>query len=217
MSYRLKESPLFSVLTEDTQRALIDSKCRTFGKNEMVHLEGDACTHIEIVLSGALAVERITLEGNLLAVADFKVGDTLGANLIFSSRPYFPMTVVAKKKTEVLLVDKETLYKLCRTSDAFMRAFITTISDHTVFIGTKIKHHVSRRIRDGICNYLQAQVQLQKTTDIRLTLTKKALAEQMGVSRTSLSRALQKMKEDGLIDYDVHHVYILDADAVLNV
>lgn len=183
----------------------------------MVHLEGDACTHIEIVLSGALAVERITLEGNLLAVADFKVGDTLGANLIFSSRPYFPMTVVAKKKTEVLLVDKETLYKLCRTSDAFMRAFITTISDHTVFIGTKIKHHVSRRIRDGICNYLQAQVQLQKTTDIRLTLTKKALAEQMGVSRTSLSRALQKMKEDGLIDYDVHHVYILDADAVLNV
>ncbi len=34
----------------------------------------------------------------------------------------------------------------------------------------------------------------------------------MGISRTSLSRELQKMKQDGLIDYDMKTITIMDRD-----
>ena len=41
-----------------------------------------------------------------------------------------------------------------------------------------------------------------------LTVSKKSLAEIIGVQRTSLSRKLQKMKRDGLIEYDTKSISI---------
>ena len=41
----------------------------------------------------------------------------------------------------------------------------------------------------------------QNSNIIKLNMTKKALAERIGVQRTSLSRELAKMREDGLIEF----------------
>ena len=40
-------------------------------------------------------------------------------------------------------------------------------------------------------------------------MTKKVLADKIGVQRTSLSRELSKMKNDGLIDFDSESITIL--------
>jgi DNA-binding transcriptional regulator LsrR (DeoR family) len=40
-------------------------------------------------------------------------------------------------------------------------------------------------------------------------MTKKALADKIGVQRTSLSRELSKMKKDGLIECDSESITIL--------
>ena len=40
-------------------------------------------------------------------------------------------------------------------------------------------------------------------------MTKKALAERIGVQRTSLSRELAKMRADGLIKYDAESIEIM--------
>jgi len=45
-------------------------------------------------------------------------------------------------------------------------------------------------------------------------MTKKELAERLGIQRTSLSRELNKMKKDGLIDYDAHSITICDFDII---
>jgi CRP-like cAMP-binding protein len=48
-----------------------------------------------------------------------------------------------------------------------------------------------------------------------LTLSKKALAEMFGISRTSLSRELGRMRDEGLIDFDQKTITILDPDFLL--
>jgi CRP-like cAMP-binding protein len=73
-----------------------------------------------------------------------------------------------------------------------------------------MKNRVSRTIRDSIITYINRQYHLQQTQTIRLTMTKKALSEMFGVSRTSLSRELQKMKQDQLIDFDSNTITIKD-------
>ncbi len=42
----------------------------------------------------------------------------------------------------------------------------------------------------------------QDSKTIKLSISKKELAEKFGVERPSLQRELRKMKDDGLIDYD---------------
>ncbi len=71
---------------------------------------------------------------------------------------------------------------------------------------------MERSLREKILSYLQVQVQRQGDGEIELMESKKALAERFGVQRTSLSRELKKMKDEGLIDYDTKGIQILKKD-----
>ena len=60
---------------------------------------------------------------------------------------------------------------------------------------------MNRTIRESIISYLDYERKKQNSNIIKLSMTKKALAERIGVQRTSLSRELAKMREDGLIEF----------------
>jgi len=53
---------------------------------------------------------------------------------------------------------------------------------------------------------------VQKSNIIKLEVTKKDLAEKFGVQRSSLSRELNKMRKDGLIEYDAYSITIVNLD-----
>lgn len=182
----------------------------TYNKGEIIHIEGDSCDQIEIILQGEIVIERIGFSGDLMTVTHFASGDIVGANLIFSSSDFYPMTITSKKKSDVIIIHKEVLFELCNTYPTFLMQFIQVISDLSVLIGIKMKNRISRTIRQSITTYLSKQVRLQASETIVLTMSKKSLAEMFGVSRTSLSRELQKMTNDGLINFDAKTITILD-------
>ncbi|WP_346898573.1 helix-turn-helix domain-containing protein [Clostridium sp. UBA7503] len=53
---------------------------------------------------------------------------------------------------------------------------------------------------------------IQKSNVIKLKVTKKDLAEKFGVQRSSLSRELNKMRKDGLIEYDAYSITIINLE-----
>ena len=60
--------------------------------------------------------------------------------------------------------------------------------------------------------YLDYERKKQNSNIIKLGITKKALAEKIGVQRTSLSRELAKMRNEGLIKFDAVSIKILTCD-----
>ena len=183
---------------------------KNYNKNELIHIEGEPCGQIEIIILGEIVIERIGLAGDLMTVNHFQKGDVIGANLIFSSSENYPMTITAKKQTEVIVIEKAVLLELCHSHPAFLMEFVKIISDLSMLIVTKMKNRVSRTIRQSIVTYLNRQFQLQGSTTIQLTMSKKSLAEMFGVSRTSLSRELQKMADEKIIAFDARSIKILD-------
>lgn len=183
---------------------------QVYGKDEIIHIEGDLCSQIELIVHGEIVIERIGASGDLMTVNHFHHGDIIGANLIFSSTDHYPMTITARKASKVIIIRKETLFELCNQYPSFLMAFIKVISDLSVLLGTKMKNRISRTIRQSIVTYLNKQQTLQGGDTIHLTMSKKALSEMFGVSRTSLSRELQKMRDEGLIVFDAKTIRILD-------
>ena len=183
---------------------------QNYKKNEVIHFEDDLCDQVEIIINGEVAVERIGISGDLMTANIFTINQIIGANLIFSSYNHYPMTVTALKQTRVLIIKKAILFSLCKDYPEFLLGFVQIISDLSVQIGTKMKNRVSRTIRDSIITYLNKQYESQNSTTIKMDMKKKSLAEQFGISRTSLSRELKKMKDDNLIDYDLNSITILD-------
>ena len=178
------------------------NKVNSYERNNIVHFVGDICENLEIILSGEVAVERIDESGKLMTIAEFFDGDILGGNLLFSKNPCYPMTVTAKKPTIILEISKRRLFDLFASSLDFLKSYLAYISDHSVILGDRIKHYVNRTIRECIISYLDYESKKQESSTIKLTISKKALAERIGVQRTSLSRELAKMRNEGLIEFD---------------
>lgn len=200
-----------SIRPEEIEIFLKEGSFKTteYGKNNIVHFVGEICSKLEIILSGRVVIERIDESGNLMTIAEFFSGDILGGNLMFSKNPYYPMTVTTKETTVILDINKSRLFQLFSDKHDFLRSYLEYVSDHTVILGDRIKHYVNRTIRDSITSYLEYEFKKQNRNIIKLSITKKALAEKIGVQRTSLSRELAKMREDGLIKFDADSVELL--------
>ena len=200
-----------SIKSEEIESYLSEGSCNIteYGKNNIVHFVGEFCSKLEIILSGKVVIERIDESGNLMTIADFYGGDVLGGNLMFSKNPYYPMTVTAKDATLILEINKTRLFQLFSDNHDFLKSYLEYVSDHTVILGDRIKHYVNRTIRESIISYLDYERKKQNSNIIKLSMTKMALAERIGVQRTSLSRELAKMRDDGLIKFDIDSIELL--------
>ena len=200
-----------SIKSEEIEVFLNEGSFKTteYGKNNIVHFVGEVCSKLEIILAGKVVIERIDESGNLMTIAEFFSGDVLGGNLMFSKNPHYPMTVTTKQPTVILEINKTRLFQLFSDNHIFLKSYLEYVSDHTVILGDRIKHFVNRTIRESIMSYLDHERKKQNGNIIKLSITKKALAEKIGVQRTSLSRELAKMRDDGLIKFDIDSIELL--------
>ena len=184
-------------------------KVTSYKKSSVVHFDGETCSKLEIILSGRVAVDRIDESGNLLTISEFYNDDILGGNLLFSKNPCYPMTVLTQLPTDILEIDREALFELFCNNPVFLRTYLELTSDRAFILGNKIKHYINKTIRESIMNYLNYESKKQNSNHIKLNTTKKALSEKIGVQRTSLSRELAKMRDDGLILFDTDSITLL--------
>lgn len=208
----LRRSTLLDPLSDEDLLAGLKSRnfrIVSFRKNSIIHFEGETCGKLEIILAGQVAVDRIDESGHLTIISEFRSDDILGGNLLFSRRPAYPLTISARQVTEILEIDREALFALLSRNEWFLRSYLAYVSDHASILGDRIRQDAYRTIREHVLDYLEHECKRQASRHIRLTLSKKGLAEQIGVQRTSLSRELAKMRDDGLIAFDAETITLL--------
>lgn len=205
-------NPILKHIPSKTLEELMENNkitIKLYKKGRTIHFENDLCTHLEIILEGSVTIDRIDEAGNLFSVSSFIKGDILGGNLLFAKTPSYPMSVAAKSDVKILELEKNILFKLLSDYPNFLKAYLENLSDNAFILGDRIRAYEKRTIRQILLSYLEKQSQLQKNNKIALNITKKELAQIIGVQRTSLSRELAKMKHDGLILYDKNFIELL--------
>jgi CRP-like cAMP-binding protein len=210
----LKNSTLLKPLTSGFINRLLQDgsvKISEFRKDTVVHFEGDLCSKLDVILKGRITLERIDATGHILTVGRFENNDIIGGNLLFSRKPVYPMTVITSDNTVLLEIDKDALFSIMSTNTAFLLTYLEFVSDNALVLGEKIKYETKKPIRGCIINFLKAECVNQKSTHIMMNITKKALAERIGIQRTSLSREFARMKKDGMIVFDAKSITILDS------
>lgn len=181
-----------------------------YDKGQIIHLQNEHCNNMSIILSGKTSVQKIDENGNILIISVFLSGDILGANLIFSHRNTYPMTVVAESKSIVLHMYREFILELSQKNLGFLTKLMTAISDRTLILTDKIDAISLKTIRQCVIDYLKYESYFQKSKTIVPGISKKDFADRLGVQRTSLSRELNKMRKDGLIEYDSRTITLIN-------
>lgn len=183
---------------------------KKYSKDSIIYLQNEICNSMDIILNGNIIIQKIDSEGNVLTINDFTDGDVIGENLLFSTNNKYPMTITAKSNVEILHIKKDLVLKLCQTNNIFLSIFLQSLSNKALMLTDKIKSLSMKTLRQSIIDFLVYENHLQESNKIKLNMTKKELAERIGVQRSSLSRELNKMRTEGLIDFDAKYIYIND-------
>ncbi|HHV98358.1 MAG TPA: Crp/Fnr family transcriptional regulator [Clostridiaceae bacterium] len=215
----LAGSPLFHGIEGDELVSLLyclKPKIRIYQKNEYIKIAGDKFDSIGIVLQGEVTVNKENVAGNRVIMTILKPGDMFGETLVFSRQPYWIATVQAQKKCKVLFIKGESILgecsKLCPWHKTLIQNMLNIVCEKVLVLSRKVEYLSITSIREKICTYLLEQYKKTGKTTFILPMNRKELAEFLNVSRPSLSREMGRLRDEGIIDFHMATVKIIDLE-----
>ncbi|MEL7623096.1 MAG: Crp/Fnr family transcriptional regulator [Clostridiales bacterium] len=198
----IKAMPLFSQLSPDEVMPLISDNqiyLKSYSKGAAVYNQKDSCKTFDIVLSGSLVAYSLFENGSVMTMFEFPKGQMLGANLLFGDTNTYPFTIYCKSDARLLHVTKKAISFFLRNYN-FTMQFVGMLSHNSQKLNRKITMAIQKTLRENLLEYLRQQSVLQRSNIIRLPISKKQLADYLGVQRPSLFRELKSLKDEGVID-----------------
>jgi CRP-like cAMP-binding protein len=212
----LSKTLLFAGLERSTfQNYCSLTRVKTFAKGEIIAAEGDICTSIGVIEKGRIAMQKYTSGGDFATITLLKPGEFFGEDLIFGSSNIYTFTLEAMSLSEVLFVNKDTLYALLDKSQVVKDNFLRLLSDRVNSQNRRIALLSQKSIRHKIAFYLlelrSEQTSAGKNADIvNLPVSKEVIAKLLAMPRPSFSRELIQMQKAGLIEVDGREIRLLD-------
>lgn len=189
---------------------------KEYKKEAVIFFQNEKCMTLDVVIKGVVSIEGIDEKGNYITISDFNAGDVIGENLLFCRKNFYPMTIIAKTDVTIIHLKKDLIMNLCQSNATFLVNFLQSLSDKTLILADRIRTLSFKSLRKSVRDFLIYESYAKKSDKVKLVVSKKTLAEKFGVQRTSLSRELNKMRDEGLIEFDAYSITILDKEALIN-
>ncbi len=183
---------------------------KKYPEGNVVVIEGSNCEGLGILLEGLLEVQTFYPSGKLLTFSQLRPVEIFGEAILFSKVNKFPVTIGAIKDSKIMFIKKEDLISCLTNCHKFMENFLELLSNKLLILNKKVKMLSLESIRKKIENFLMEEYKKQRSNIIKVSLSRKEMAEQMGIQRPSLSRELIKMRKEGIIEFDKKAITIKD-------
>ncbi len=182
---------------------------KTFEVGDIAAFSGEPVNFLMIVLEGSVKGEMQDFSGKVIKIDDIVAPRVLAGAFIFGRQNKFPVNVMANERTRLLYIPKYDFMKMLQSDIRILQNFLNVISSQSQMLANKLKFLSFKTIKGKIAQYILSLSGHDKTM-IELPMTQNELAEQFGVARPSLARALGEMADEGIIAVDRKVVRILD-------
>lgn len=212
----LKNTCFFKGISEKEINDILKSELyliREYKKNDVIANQGEKCNSLSVILEGKAVIQTIYENGKVLTLANFNVSDVFAEALLFSKDKEYPATVMALEKCKVLSLPRNSVLGIMQKNTKFAENMLELLSQKIVILNRKINLIELDSIRRKICKILLDNYKKNNSYVYKIA-SKKELAEELGIPRPSLSRELIKMKDMGLIDFNLKEIKIINLEAL---
>ena len=196
--------PIFTGLTKEELQAIFSEAyhfTKTYEVGEIAAFSGETVNFLMIVLEGSVKGEMVGFSGKVIKIDDIPAPRPLATAFIFGRQNKFPVNVMANEKTKLLFIPKYDFMKMLQNDFRILQNFLNVISGHSQMLANKLKFLSFKTIRGKIAQYILSLAGPDKEI-VELPLDRNGLAEQFGVARPSLSRAMGEMADEGIISVE---------------
>lgn len=211
----LKKSLLFSGLNEENlaELASIATK-RTYVKGEVLFSEGEAAVGFFLIASGNVKLCKISSDGKEKVLHFAHPNETFAEAAFFGDGGY-PAEARALEKVEALYFTRDSFMGLLERNPRFALNLIVTLSLSVRRFARQIEELTFAEVPSRLAAYLidlaaKKSTTYQGTTYLDLEIKKGELASHLSTVSETLSRALKKLKDDGIIEVKGSRVVVRD-------
>ena len=207
---RLKSTALFSELDKDEleQLASIASIKKT-ATGGMLFFENDPATGFFILLSGQVRIFKAAPDGKEYTLHHIDPGQIFAEAAIFRGNT-FPANCQALKDSEAIHIPKVEFIQLLSAHPGIAIKMIGRLSAWLREFTIKLESLSLKEVPSRLASYILQHLAETDSDVFMIETSKSELASELGTISETLSRALRKMIDSGVIEVHGNAVKILD-------
>lgn len=210
----LEQVKLFAGLKENELSGVLKSLnaiIKKFEKNDIIMHEGDKIERIGIVLSGSLQITRTDYAGIRLIIGQLRFPSMFAEAVAFSGRETSPVTLTAISNSKVLLIDFSGIVgSKIKVHGIITSNMLKILSNKNLFLQQRIDILSKRSTRAKLSAYLLSYLEKSGDNTFEIPYNRFALSDFLCVNRSSMSRELCNMRDEGIITFSKNKFKILD-------
>jgi CRP-like cAMP-binding protein len=191
---------LFTGISPESMEILLsNSHLRNIGSGELILQQGDTPSFLYVVTQGHIRTVRSKSDGEEVAIRLLVPGDTFMDAVIFMGGPS-PVSACAMDASQVLLIPAETVRYLALRDPVFACNLLKIVTLHYKNALQQIDGIATRTPAERLGYYLLKQhlEQGSESMDFKLPFQKSVIANHLGMTPETFSRALHQIKTLGI-------------------
>lgn len=211
----MKISKIFQGIDESNIKALnfcFKSRLRFIEKGEIIVNAGDANEYCIYILEGSVRAVNYNPNGTETLIKTYEKGSCYGVNEAFMQVPYYTNTLVANKKSTIILFNRYRFVAGCDNECPRHKKLINNLLKDIAESNNEMQFRINlltkRTMREKILTYLEEIAKTSNSKYFDIPLNRQELANYLSVDRSALSIELAKMKKEKIIDYNKNHFII---------
>lgn len=200
---------LFRGIRTANARMILDCfeyKVRTFEQGEVIFPKGSAVESIGLILSGRAEILYKDLYGDTVCILVKETGEFVGDLYSCARNNVTTSNIAAQTRCELLLLNTRRVLEpcelQCENHKIITRNLIAMIADEGIRMGKRMAILSGRTIRGKLLTYLAQQARDAGSNTFFIPYSRQELADFLFIERTAMSTELNKLKRDGVLDFD---------------
>ncbi|MEZ5903397.1 MAG: Crp/Fnr family transcriptional regulator [Alphaproteobacteria bacterium] len=210
-----KKPQLFQGLSEDSlQHILENSTLQNFPKDQILIQQGDIPEYAYFIVSGQMRSFRSNSDGNEATIRMLEAGDVCMEAVIFMGGTS-PITVQTLSDTRIILIPNKFMKSFAVQDTQFANNLLRIVTHHYKNAMHQIDAMATKTPVQRVGYYfLQKHIeQGSDHMDFELPFKKSTIANHLGMTPETFSRALQQIKKIG-VEIDGEIIRLKDAYAL---
>ncbi len=207
----LRSVPYFSTLgPEEINRIAKETFERSFGKGEVLFLEGEHCSGLYVVKTGRIRIFKSSPEGREQVLLTAGAGTTFNDVPVFDGGPN-PASASALEPSIVYVIPRETLLSLvadCPVAKSIIELFAARLRHLTTVVENLSFRSVVSRLAKMLLDLAVAEGESSPVP----RLTQDEMATIVGSVRDVVGRALRALEKKNAIKIEGQRILVIDPE-----
>lgn len=190
-------------VAEETQHIAVD-------RGGIIFNRGDTAHGLFMLITGQVKLAVNSPQGTEKVIGIIGPGESFGEAIIFLDQAAFPIYAQATTESQLLLIPKQVIFNLLERDKSVSRKMLAGLSVRNRQLVQDIESVALLTSTQRLIGYL-LQIAGTKTSDrVTLPASKTTIASLLNLTPETLSRTMQKLQQQGLIEVNGKEITIVD-------